>query len=231
MVDVCLIILTIVLSMAKHLSRSILHSLWRYLSFLACTSIYFTRTRSLILINLKVRSTTSSWRMHRSLHLISSHHSCVDGPDMTVTLLLLFWSWPRSLISRIWITRWARNFLLASTHLVLTSMICTLTIFVISSGLRGTWSHVHILLLLYAALITWDICCIRLILVFFQKLLIVTWRITSSIELLLVSGLLFLTRVVRLHLSWALARYWMFGWKSSGWSFHLTTSTRLLLDD
>jgi hypothetical protein len=212
MIDVCLIILTIELTMTKHLSRSILHSLWRYLSFLDGTSIYFTRTRSLILINLKVRSTTSSWRMHGSLHLISSHHSRVDRPDMTMTLLLLFWSWPRSLVCRIWIIRWARNFLLATTHLVLTSMIWALIIFVISSGLRGTWSHVHILLLLYAALITWDISCIRLILVFFQKLLIVTWRISSSIELLLISGLLFLTWIVRLHLSWALARYWMLGW-------------------
>ena len=175
MIYVSLIIL-VVLSMSKHLSWSILHSLWRNCSFLS--RVYFAGAWSLILISLKVWSTSSSWCMDcRIWHLVTSHHSSVDGPNVTMTLLLLLWSWPRSTIRRVWISC---NFLL-TRWLILTSMICTLIIFTISSGLRGASTHVHILLLLNAALITGDISRLWLILIFFQKLLIVTWREASSV--------------------------------------------------
>jgi len=156
----------VVLGMPKHLSWSILHSLWSDGSFL--TGIYFTGTRSLILINWEIISTSSSWRMHRILHLITTYHSSVDRPNVTMTLLLLFRSWPRSTVCRILIGL-TSNFLLTVTHLILTSVISTtLIVFAISSGLRGAWTHVHILLLLYATLITGNICWLWLILIFFQ---------------------------------------------------------------
>ena len=156
----------VVLSVPKHLSWSILHSFWRNRTFL--TGIHFTGTWSLILIRLKVRSTSSSWRMNRRiLHLIATYHSSVDGPNVTMTLLLLLWSRPRSTICRIWIGC-SGNFLLTAAHLILGCMISTLIIFAISSGLRGASTHVHILLLLYAALITGDISRLWLILIFFQ---------------------------------------------------------------
>ena len=162
------LIILVVLSVPKHLSWSILHSFWRNCTFL--TGVYFTGSWSLlILIRLKVRSTSSSWRMNRRiLHLIvASYHSCVDGPNVTMTLLLLLWSWPRSTIRRIWIGC-SGYFLLTAAHLILGCMISTLIIFAISSGLRGASTHVHILLLLYAALITGDISRLWLILIFFQ---------------------------------------------------------------
>ena len=160
------LIVLVVLSVPKHLSWSILHSFWRNCTFL--TGVYFTGSWSLILIRLKVRSTSSSWRMNRRiLHLIvATYHSGVDGPNVTMTLLLLLWSWPRSTIRRVWIgCTW--NFLLTS-WLILASMISALIIFAISSGLRGASTHVHILLLLNAALITWNISRLWLILIFFQ---------------------------------------------------------------
>ena len=164
MIYVSLIIL-VVLSMSKHLSWSILHSLWRNCSFRS--RVYFAGAWSLILISLKVWSASSSWWMNRRIwHLVSSHHSSVDGPYVTMTLLLLLWSWPRSTIRRVWIG-WTWNFLLTSL-LILTSMIWTLIIFAISSGLRGASTHVHILLLLNAALITGNISWLWLILIFFQ---------------------------------------------------------------
>jgi hypothetical protein len=161
------LIILVVLSVPKHLSWSILHSFWRNCTFLA--GVYFTGSWSLILIRLKVRSTSSSWRMNRRiLHLIvATYHSSVDGPNVTMTLLLLLWSWPRSTIRRILIGC-SGYFLLTAAHLILGCMISTLIIFAISSGLRGASTHVHILLLLYAALITGDISRLWLILIFFQ---------------------------------------------------------------
>ena len=165
MIYVSLIIL-VVLSVPKHLGWSVLHSFWSNCTFL--TGIHFTGTWSLILIRLKVRSTSSSWRMNRRiLYLIVTYHSSVDRPNVTMTLLLLLWSWPRSTISRIWISC-SGNFLLTTAHLILCCMISTLIIFAISSGLWGASTHVHILLLLYAALITWYISRLWLILIFFQ---------------------------------------------------------------
>ena len=231
MIYVCLIILVVVLGMTEHLSWSILHSLRSDGCSCFLSSIHFTGSRSLILINLKVRSTSGSWRMHGILLLISAHHSSVDRPNMTMTLLLLLRSWPWSTICRIWISRRTSNFLLTVTHLILTSMISTLIIFAFSSSLRGTTSHVHILLLLNATLITGHISWLWLILIFFQKLLIVTRRKASSIQLLLISSLLFLTRVMRLTLSWTLTSgHRILRWYSGSWGFHWSTAW-LLLDD
>lgn len=147
MVYICLVLILVELVMSKHLSWRILHSLWSDTSFL--TRIYFTGTWSLlILINLKVWSTSSSWWMHRILSLSTTHYSSVDGPNVTMTLLLLLRSWPRSIVRRIWIVDSTGSFLLAVAHLILTWMVRTLIIFAISSGLSVAATHVHVLLLL-----------------------------------------------------------------------------------
>lgn len=147
MVYICLVLILIELRMSKHLSWRILHSLWSDTSFL--TRIYFTGTWSLlILINLKVWSTSSSWWMHRILSLSTTHYSSVDGPNVTMTLLLLLRSWPRSIVRRVRIVDSTGSFLLAVAHLILTWMVRTLIIFAISSGLSVAATHVHVLLLL-----------------------------------------------------------------------------------
>ena len=146
MIYVCLVLILVELWMSEHLSWRILHSLWSDTSFL--TRIYFTGTWSLILINLKVWSTSSSWWMHRILSLSTTHYSSVDRPNVTMTRLLLLRSWPRSIVSRIWIVGSAGSFLLAVAHLILTWMVGTLIIFAISSGLSVAATHIHVLLLL-----------------------------------------------------------------------------------
>jgi hypothetical protein len=158
------LVVLVVLRVSEHLSWSILHSLRRYGSF--WTIVHFARAWSLVLICLKVRTTSRSWWMNIwAWHLVSSYHSSVDGPNVTMTLLCLLWSWPRSIICRVWTTC---HFFNTTTRLILAGMISTLIIFAISSGLLGASTHVHILLLLYTALVTWDISWLWLILILFQ---------------------------------------------------------------
>lgn len=221
MIYVCLVLIMVELSMSKHLGWSVLHSFWWNLTcFLAW--IYLTWSWSLVLINLEMGATSISLLMHRGLHLIGSHLSSVDRSNMAMALLLLFRSRTRSIVSWILARRSCCFLLSIATHIILA--VSTLIVFAISSGFWSTSTHTQILLLLNAALITRNICRLRLILIFLQELLIVTWRITSSIQLLLVPSLLLLTWIMRLHLCLVTRSKRMLWRYSSGRCFNHTTT-------
>lgn len=163
MIYVCLIIL-VVLVVTEHLCRSVLHSLWSDAYFLTC--VHFTGTWSLRLINLKMRTTSSSWLMDTALNWSISHHSRIDRSNMAMALLLLLWSWSWSTVYRIWI--WTGLFFLTPSNLTRMSVIwTTLSIFVISCGLRSASTHWQILLFLKTALVTGNISRLRLTLILF----------------------------------------------------------------
>ena len=167
----------------------------------------------------------------RWIHLISCYNSSIDRTYMTMTLLWLLRSWSGSIVCWIWAICHAWNFLLTATQLILIGMKWTYT-FAIRSGLSIRSTHTHILLLLYTTLIAGYGSILWLILIFFKKLLVVTWRVSSSIQLLLIPSLLFFTRIMWLNSTCTLSWYWlMFRSNSGGWSFHHSSTTRLILFD